>query len=115
MIPIQLPVRNDKLMIGVWDSDDFADEKACTMQLSIKSLLKYDTANSKPDMRSQRKWINLYGSPKAPKAFSGKNADKMNADPSAASAYLGRVLVEYFVVDSKHPILKKMSIPKEIS
>ena len=84
------------------------------MQLSIKSLLKYDRANTKPERRQQRKWVNLYGSPKAPKAFSGKNAAKMNADPSAASAYNGRVFIEYFVEDSKHPVLKKMSIPREI-
>jgi len=114
LIPVELPIRNDKLELAIMDSDELADEKVCTMSLSLKSLLKYDLKNENPDMRSQCKWVNLYGSPKTPKVFVGKNAKKMNSDPSSASAYNGRIYLEYFAEDSKHPILKKMPIHRDI-
>ena len=103
LIPVELPIRNDKLEVAIMDSDEISDEKVCTMSLSLKSLLKYDLGNENPNMRSQRKWVNLYGSPKTPSVFTGSNAKKMNSDPSAASAYNGRIYLEYFAETSKHP------------
>ena len=49
------------------------------------------------------KWLNFYGPP--PKT-SGEEADKMRRDPSIASDWQGRVLVEWFHMDAKYPIFK---------
>ena len=54
-------------------------------------------------MRSIAKWVNLFG---APKGYSGTNYDKMNQDPSMATAYCGRILVEYYTEEIKSPMFK---------
>lgn len=77
------------------------DELCCSLELSIKSMLKYNTSEN-PD-NSLIKWINLYG---APEGYSGATCNKMNEDPAEASAWKGRILVEIFVKECKYPIMK---------
>ena len=77
------------------------DELCCSLELSIKSMLKYNTSDDPNN--SLIKWINLYG---APEGYSGATCNKMNEDPSEASAWKGRILVEIFVKECKYPIMK---------
>lgn len=53
------------------------------------------------------KWINLYG---AHNTWTGSAAEKMNKDPSVASSWKGRILVEYFCEEVKHPVCKRKDI-----
>ena len=53
------------------------------------------------------KWINLYG---AHNGYTGASSTKMNKDPSIASNWKGRILVEFFCEDAKHPICKRKDI-----
>lgn len=49
-------------------------------------------------------WINFYGPPEGNR--DGAAADEMKRDEMKASAWAGRMLVEYFVMDEKYPIFK---------
>jgi len=102
MIPVEIPTRNETISLQVFDQDDLMDELCCSLSLPVKTILKYDSADN-----SMVKWINLYG---APTGYSGSNASKMNADPSEASSWKGRILVEYFAEDVKHPVCKRADI-----
>ena len=57
------------------------------------------------------KWVNLFGS-NVDLAKSGKHSDSQNEDIEKATTFKGRVLIEYFVYDVKHPEMKVMDIPK---
>jgi len=84
MIPVELPIKQDSFLLQVWDEDKVIDELCCSVHLSFKSMLKYSIEEP------HTKWINLYG---APMGFSGSTCDRMNADPSVASEWKGRILV----------------------
>ena len=103
LVPIQIPTRDDKLSIQIFDRDAIADELICSLSLSIKSIMKYDKTNVDPSFQHMIKWINLYG---AHTGYSGSNTSRMNKDPSEASTWKGRILVEYFTEDCKYPIYK---------
>lgn len=46
LIPVEVPVINNKLILKVFDSDDYSpDELAATTELNIKSMIKYDMSN----------------------------------------------------------------------
>ena len=101
LIAVTLPVIDDKLTLEIYDEDKVLDELACTAQFSIKSMIKHGPDN--PMM----KWVNFYG---AHNGYSGPNANKMNAVPSEAAAYKGRLLVEWWAEDVKFPIMKTRNI-----
>lgn len=42
LIPVEVPVIHDRLVLQVYDSDNLQDELAATTELSIKSMIKYD-------------------------------------------------------------------------
>jgi len=48
LVPIQIPTRDDKLSIQIFDRDAIADELICSLSLSIKSIMKYDKTNVDP-------------------------------------------------------------------
>jgi len=48
MVPIQIPTRDDKILIQIYDSDPITNELICSITLSVKSLLKYDKSNPDP-------------------------------------------------------------------
>jgi hypothetical protein len=60
------------------------DELACTVQFSLKSLIK-NTEDHK-----LTKWVNFYGSHQG---YSGKNASRMNENPSDAACWKGRMMI----------------------
>ena len=74
LIPIEIPVINNKLTLQVYDQDNMYDELAATTDLNIKGMLKYDKDNPNLKVKTQCKWINLYG---APVGRSGTNTNKM--------------------------------------
>ena len=39
-IPIDLPLKNDKLIVSLWDSDYVTDSLAATIDISYEDLLK---------------------------------------------------------------------------
>lgn len=101
LIAITLPVIDDRLTLEIYDEDKVFDELACTALFSIKSLIKHGPENP------MIKWVNFYG---AHNGYSGAHADKMNAVPSEAAAYKGRLLVEWWAEDVKFPIMKTRDI-----
>jgi len=102
MIPVEIPTRNETISLQVWDQDELVDELCCSLSLNVKTILKYEGEEN-----SMVKWINLYG---APQGYSGSNASSMNTDPSTATKWKGRILVEYFCEDIKHPLCKRSDI-----
>ena len=58
------------------------------------------------------KWVNLFGSNVDLSKY-GKYAEEQNVDIEKATTFKGRVLIEYFVYDVKHPEMKVMDIPKK--
>ena len=105
MIPVELPIKDDNLILKVYDEDKLVDEICASVHLSIKSMLKHDISNNQQPVQ---KWINLYG---APMGFSGDHVKKMNNDPKTATCYKGRIFVEYYCEDVKYPVFKIRDIP----
>ena len=101
LIPIEMPTKDDKIKLQVWDQDVTMDSQVCSLSLSVKSIMKYTREES------MVKWINLYG---APLDYMGSNVDKMNKNPEDASLWKGRILVEYFSEDVKYPVRKKRNV-----
>ena len=99
IIPLELPLIHDTLKFTVWDKDSLIDELCASFIINAKSALKYA-----PEEGGQtcKKWINLYG---APMGYSGDNCKAMNNDPTVATAWKGRVFVEYWVESIKYPIM----------
>jgi hypothetical protein len=110
LIPIEIPVINNKLTLQVYDQDNMYDELAATTDLNIKGMLKYDKDNPNLKVKTQCKWINLYG---APVGRSGTNTNRMNEHPESASTWKGRILVEYWCEDYKYPTFEKKPIPPD--
>lgn len=110
LIPVEVPVVNNKLVMQLYDQDNLTNELAATTELAIKSMIKYDHSNPNLKAKSQCKWINLYG---APTGRSGSNTDKMNKNPEEASNWKGRIAVEYWCIDHKYPEFKVQPIPAD--
>lgn len=82
LIPIQVPIVNDKLVFKVYDKDFNGKEIIGSMIFSKKEILeKYE---------GKFRWVNIYGSHTN---YSGKVSDEMNSNPEIASAWKGRVLI----------------------
>ena len=105
LVPVELPIKEDKLILKVYDQDPVSDELVCSVHISMKSILKCDI--SKPMGTSMKKWINLYG---GPTGYSGPNFDRMNHNPKQATSWKGRIFVEYFCEDVKYPVFKIQEI-----
>ena len=103
LIPLQLPIKDEKLILQVYDEDTIADEIIASLVLNVKSMMKYDSEENKCT-----KWVNLYG---APQGYMGSNVDKMNEDPELATKWKGKILMEYFCEESKYPVLKLRNLP----
>ena len=101
-IPVEIPLRDDRVKIQLWDYDALVDEFVCSLTIPVKSMLKYVRTNPR-EGPSRLNWINLYG---PPQDTSGEHADEMKRDETKASKWAGRVLVEYFCMDSKYPVYK---------
>jgi hypothetical protein len=81
------------------------DELCCSLTIPVKTILKHEGPAA-----SMVKWINLYG---APEGYGGNlypEAAKMNQDPTVATNWRGRILVEYFCEDVRHPLCKRTDI-----
>ena len=101
LIPVTIPIDDDKLKFEIYDEDKIMDELACTVQFSIKSLIK------NTEEHKMTKWVNFYG---AHNGYSGKNSKLMNANPSDASAWKGRMMIQAWAEDVKYPIFKLQNI-----
>ena len=56
------------------------------------------------------RWVNLYG---CNPDYSNKHADKQNKEISEASTFKGRVLVEYWTIDHKHPTMRVRDVKQD--
>lgn len=95
LLPIELPLKQERYELEVWDEDKTFDELACTFYIELEAALKYD--RSFGEQVSCQKWINLFGSPP------GYDNEKMNTNPALGTAWKGRILCEYWVEDVKYP------------
>lgn len=74
------------------------------MQFSIKDILKSDSSENEDNKITYvMKWVNLFG---CNPDCTGKEADKQNENVEEATCFKGRVLIEYSVIDDKHPVMK---------
>lgn len=110
LLPVEVPVIHNKIVLQLYDEDNLTSELAATTELSIKSMLKYDQSNPNLKVKSQCKWINLYG---APTGRSGSNTHLMNTNPEEASNWKGRICIEYWCVDHKYPEFKVQPVPAD--
>lgn len=81
------------------------DEVICSIMFSIKK----DILNPPKEMLDEdgsgrvTRWVNCFG---CNPDYSNKAAQKQNEDVNAATTFKGRVLVQYYAVDEKHPTFK---------
>jgi len=88
-----------KLPFKVYDDDTLGDELVGSFNLNTKDIIG--------DLNGKFFWKNIYG---APIGVSGKNADWMNSDPSIASLWKGRILIQVVAVKTEKPYLKLENI-----
>lgn len=104
LLPIQWPVASNRLVFGLYDYDSAgSDELVASMIFSIKEIVKEPGAKFK--------WLNLFG---APLDCSGDNTKRMNNNPELASTWKGRLLVQFYSEDTKHPEMKIQPITPEL-
>ena len=60
LIPVELPIKEEKISFKVYDEDPVIDEQICSFEISITELLEQE--------ESKVKWIDLYG-PKNPQGM----------------------------------------------
>lgn len=124
LLPLELPLSNDVLKFEVYDYDLTGDDLVCAMKFSIKELLKTDSSRNpkdkdgNPEITYTMKWVNLYGCNKEFTGGMNFGNDKaqmtlQNNEVEEAAAFMGRVLIEYSVIDSKHPEMKIRDIKTE--
>ena len=125
MLPLELPLSNDELKFEVYDYDLTGDDLVCAMKFSIKELLKSDSSRNpkdkdgNPEITYNMRWVNLYGCNKEwCGGMTQLTNDKaqmaiQNNDMEEAGAFMGRILVEYHVIDSKHPEMKLKDVKME--
>lgn len=95
MVPVAIPINNNKLELELWDEDSFRDDQVSSIDLSIKDIIKHErryNAETKELEHDGSKWcwINLYGSPPLK---DNSEAKKMNTNPELASHWAGMILV----------------------
>ena len=112
LIPLEMPISNDNLTFEVYDKDMMSTELVCTLKMSIKEILKTDSSKNAPDQppNYEMKWINLYGcNPDCTNA----EAKNQNENVDEATCFKGRILVEYYTIDAKHPECKIRDIDQK--
>jgi len=82
------------LIFKVFDEDTVCDEIIGSIFIDIKDII--GEKNGKFD------WKNIYG---APMGVSGKNSDRMNANPELASLWKGRILMQCLAEETEKPLL----------
>ena len=64
LLPLELPLSNDKLVFNLFDKDLVGDDLVCSMTFSLKEILKSDSSrriraaadkNKKPEDKSKKK------------------------------------------------------------
>ena len=82
-IPVTLPCVSGRLIIRVWDYDALKED-------DIVGTVAFDWHDIQRGLYKEYFWANIYG---APLDVSGVHTDKMNAEPTHASYWRGRVLL----------------------
>lgn len=124
LLPLELPLSNDVLMFQLFDQDLMkGDDLVCSLKFSIKDILKTDSSRNKKDkdgnveLTYTTKWVNLYGCNKEHTGGLLDKSDKtqctiQNENVEEAATFMGRLLIEYHTIDSKHPEMKIRDIDK---
>ena len=94
LVPAQIPVLGGRLIFKVYDEDTVLDELIGSIHIEVKDII--GEKNGKFD------WKNIYG---APMGVSGKNSDRMNANPEVASFWKGRILMQCIAEETEKPLL----------
>jgi len=117
LLPLEVPLSKAKLTFSLYDYDrGQRDDLVASMGFSLKEILKTDSSKAGDDINYTMKWVNLFGCNPADSGSFGarkKAADSQNENPDEATTFKGRVLVEYFSVDCKHPEMKIRDIKKD--
>ena len=75
------------------------------MTFSIKDMISTVDNGQEGQNRFKMKWVNLFGC-NAEVDEDAKWGAIQNADVHEATTFKGRVLVEYSMIDEKHPVMK---------
>ena len=86
------------------------DELCSSMELSIPFMLDVEKEEDGTKTKPTLKWINMYGARTVQGGINSDAANEMNKNPQIASSWKGRILIEYFVEDSKYPLSKVYNI-----
>jgi hypothetical protein len=119
LLPLELPVSNDNLRALVYDYEAVGpDELVCGINFSKKAMMKDAdcTKNAKGKdgkviITPRMRWINMYGCNVAQTGLwntsrSRKEMEAQNMSEEEASTFKGRLLVEYYTVDEKAPLMQ---------
>ena len=90
-----MPVLEPFINIRLMDEDNVKDEMAGTIRLKTQDLIE------KEYMNGQFTWKNFYGSPLGQSNSDEK--DEMNKDPSIATAWKGRILIQTVIEKCEKP------------
>lgn len=68
MVPVAIPINNNKLELELWDYDTLRDDQVSSIDLSIKDIIKHERRYNEETKELEHDgskwcWINLYGSP----------------------------------------------------
>lgn len=99
-IPVTLPCVSGRLIIRVWDYDALKED-------DIVGTVAFDWHDIQRGLYKEYFWANIYG---APLDVSGVHTDKMNAEPTHASYWRGRVLLNITQEIVKKPMTKAINV-----
>ena len=113
LLPLEVPLSKEMLTFSLYDYDfGTRDELVASMKFSLKEILKTDSSKCGPgDVNYTTRWVNLFGC--NPDYAGRKAAGPQNENPDEATTFKGRVLVEYWVTECKHPEMKIRDVTKD--
>ena len=119
LLPLEIPVSNDNLRALVYDYDMGArDDIICGINFSKKQIIKDSDCSKNPkdkggniQITPRMRWINMYGcnvEQTGTMNFSKSSSEmeKQNMSEDDASTFKGRLLVEYYTIDEKAPLMQ---------
>lgn len=119
LLPLEIPVSNDNLRALVYDYDaGVSDDIICGINFSKKQIIKESDCSKNPKDKAGKiqitprmRWINMYGCNVEQTGTlnfskSSSEMEKQNMSEDDASTFKGRLLVEYYTIDEKAPLMQ---------
>jgi C2 domain len=103
LIPVQLPIMSGRLVMKLYDQDQFADEIVGSIIFNLKDCINI--------LNGKMFWKNIYG---APLGKSGENTNRMNSNPELGSTWKGRILMQVTAEKTEAPQIKLEDLKEDV-